>query len=127
MTHNITLHLSTKFSASHYLPDYQGECSNLHGHTWRVDFDISGASNNKGFLIDFRKLKQIVKELDHKHLNDIIENPTAENISMYFLEQIKRIAKEGNYHIDYFKVRVYEGDDSWVETSMVVKTADILQ
>ena len=29
-----------EFSAAHRLPDYKGQCNNLHGHTWKVEIPI---------------------------------------------------------------------------------------
>jgi 6-pyruvoyltetrahydropterin/6-carboxytetrahydropterin synthase len=35
-----TLIIKDKFDAAHYLKDYEGDCANLHGHTWRVEVYI---------------------------------------------------------------------------------------
>jgi 6-pyruvoyl-tetrahydropterin synthase len=32
------LGVTLKFDAAHFLPGYNGACSRMHGHTWRVDF-----------------------------------------------------------------------------------------
>lgn len=89
--------IKTHFDAAHFLPDYDGKCSHLHGHRWTVEvayvFDDVGKD---GFCIDFSILK---KELglilpDHALLNDYLFNPTAENISKWLSEKIDR---EHNY------------------------------
>ena len=36
------LRIKSKFSAAHKLPNYNGDCANLHGHTWKVVFEIEG-------------------------------------------------------------------------------------
>lgn len=77
------------FEASHRLPLYIGACHNLHGHSYRLEVTVSGdvktdESNPKcGMIIDFKDLKEIVKETvidkyDHSYLNDFFPNPTAE-------------------------------------------------
>jgi len=77
------------FEASHVLPHHAGKCSQLHGHSYRLDVTVEGALQAggpaSGMVIDFDELSRIVRasvvdELDHRHLNDRIENPTSENI-----------------------------------------------
>lgn len=60
-----------KFDAAHMLPKHEGKCWNLHGHTWRVEFDIqldSLASADDGMILDFGSIKEIVDKLDHAFL-----------------------------------------------------------
>lgn len=76
-----------EFSAAHKLPHYDGDCRNLHGHTYRLEVTFSGSpmteGSNQGMIIDFNDLKTIVEEyiikrLDHRYLNEVFFNPTAE-------------------------------------------------
>lgn len=75
------------FDAAHFLP-YVPEghkCGRMHGHTYRVVVAVTGEVDpDTGFIIDFGDLKEVVKpiidDLDHQVLNDIFENPTAENL-----------------------------------------------
>lgn len=74
-----------EFCGSHHLPWHQGKCQNLHGHTWKLEVKVEGEVNQNGVVIDFHTFKEIVNDnvinrLDHKNLNDIIPNPTAENL-----------------------------------------------
>ncbi len=76
------------FDAAHRLPGYVGKCGNLHGHRWTIELAVDGPVNpDTGMVADFTILKNflegIKEELDHKLLNEIIENPTAENICDY--------------------------------------------
>ena len=46
------------FDAAHFLKGYEGKCSNIHGHRWRVVVEIQGDalkkdSHTRGMLIDF--------------------------------------------------------------------------
>ena len=78
-----------EFAAAHRLPNYDGKCSQLHGHTWEVEITISGEIGDKtGMVVDFSEMKKILapiieEHFDHHQLNDIIENPTAEHIAEY--------------------------------------------
>ncbi|MBQ7257779.1 MAG: 6-carboxytetrahydropterin synthase [Abditibacteriota bacterium] len=80
-----------EISASHKLQlDYESKCSELHGHNWKiVVYCKSEKLDRNGVVIDFTTIKQIVNELDHANLNDILEyNPTAENIARWLVERI---------------------------------------
>lgn len=80
------------FAAAHYLPEYEGDCQNLHGHEWTLDVSIKKRVNRKtGMVVDFSILKKIVQEyiisqFDHSYLNNYFENPTAENMLICFWE-----------------------------------------
>lgn len=78
-----------KFEAAHVLPHHDGKCSRLHGHSYRLDVtlegDLEAAGPSRGMIVDFDVLSRAVKsgviaELDHRSLNDVIPNPTSENI-----------------------------------------------
>ena len=86
----------THFDAAHSLPDYQGDCSRLHGHTWYLEFEFyfPGMPGKTGMFIDFKDLKEIIeyyikKYYDHRLLNENIENPTAENLVKHLYDLIK--------------------------------------
>ncbi len=83
------LKIIRKFSSAHHLPHYDGPCHNLHGHTWKVVFLIEGPVQADGMVSDFKKLKPLLdKQLpDHCYLNDLLENPTAENLAPYLFNK----------------------------------------
>jgi 6-pyruvoyltetrahydropterin/6-carboxytetrahydropterin synthase len=60
-----------RFSSAHIIPEYE-KCGRLHGHTYAVHAKIVGEPDEKGIIMDFSLLKDIlnetVKELDHKFL-----------------------------------------------------------
>ena len=51
------------FDAAHYLPAYNGKCEHLHGHTYKLVVKVEGTPDHEGMVIDFIKLKNLVKEL----------------------------------------------------------------
>lgn len=74
-----------KFDAAHRLPNYQGKCANLHGHTWTLEVSAEGKRDPiSGMVMDFSEmqtfLEPIIARLDHGFLNDIIPLPTCENL-----------------------------------------------
>lgn len=77
------------FEAAHRLPGHTGKCSWIHGHSYRVRVVVRGGDIlSDGMVIDFQVIKGIIDELDHRYLNDIIENPTAELTARWLLEHI---------------------------------------
>ena len=60
-----------RFSSAHMIAKYE-KCSRLHGHTYAVHAKVVGEPDEKGIIMDFSLLKDILKEtvkdLDHKVL-----------------------------------------------------------
>jgi len=74
-------------SGAHKLPNHQGKCAKMHGHNWKVVSEITGTLCNNpkdpefGMVVDFGVIKGIIDEFDHKIINDLVPNPTAELIA----------------------------------------------
>ncbi|MCD8199066.1 MAG: 6-carboxytetrahydropterin synthase QueD [Phascolarctobacterium sp.] len=99
------------FDAAHYLPSYNGKCEQLHGHTYKLLVRVEGTPDEEGMVIDFIKLKEIVKEkvlvhLDHSCLNDIIPVPSAENICVWIWSQLKPALQTARYRL--YEIEVWE-------------------
>jgi 6-pyruvoyltetrahydropterin/6-carboxytetrahydropterin synthase len=83
------------FAAAHRLPRYDGPCSRMHGHNYRLVVGIEGDIDpGTGMVADFGRLQDIVREhvlsrTDHQTFNDVLENPTAENIARWIHERLK--------------------------------------
>jgi 6-pyruvoyltetrahydropterin/6-carboxytetrahydropterin synthase len=84
------------FDAAHWLPNVPKghKCGRMHGHTYRVVICVEGPVDEEtGFVIDFGDLKEIVRPyiegFDHICLNDLIENPTAENLVLFLWEELR--------------------------------------
>lgn len=120
------------FDSAHFLAGYQGKCSNLHGHRWRVVVEICAGSLVKegqirGMVADFGDLKSDLQKItDHYDHALIVEEgslreattaalkeegfrmitvpfrPTAEHFAKSFYDQIKALG----YQVH--RVEVYE-------------------
>lgn len=86
------------FDAAHFLPNVPPDhkCRALHGHTYHLRVYIKGMPGNEtGWIMDFKELKDLItpliEQLDHKLINKVeeLENPTAENISIWFWNRLK--------------------------------------
>lgn len=114
-----TLKTEHSFDSAHFLYGYEGKCSNIHGHRWRVIVEIMGEEldsegQERGMLVDFgtfkKDLKEEVDDMDHALIIEedslksellsllkesgfrIIEipfRPTAENMAYYFYSRMK--------------------------------------
>ena len=95
MPSQYTMKILTDFAAAHLLREYEGACSRLHGHNWKVEVQVRASQLDQiGMGIDFKVIKQATKalidKLDHQNLNEIPPfdtiNPTAENISAFIFK-----------------------------------------
>ena len=112
--------LKTKasFDSAHFLKDYEGKCSNIHGHRWTVEIEVGAEAlendtQNRGMVVDFSNLKKDLKEIadyfDHSLIMEtgslrratedalLAENlrivkvdfrPTAENFAKYIYDEM---------------------------------------
>ena len=69
---------------------YKSKCPRLHGHNWIIDVTCRRQElDENGMVLDFTKIKEVVQQLDHAFINDVIKvNPTAENMAKWLHDQI---------------------------------------
>lgn len=100
------------------MKDYEGKCSNIHGHRWTVEIEVGAETlehdtQNRGMVVDFSNLKKDLREIadyfDHSLIMEtgslrqatedalIAENlrivkvdfrPTAENFAKYIYDEM---------------------------------------
>lgn len=106
-----------EFDAAHNLIHYHGKCERLHGHTYKLVVKLEGEPDTEGMVFDFVELKNIVRSriidrLDHAYLNDIIRQPTAENIAVFVWEQLENELKKDNCRL--YEIEVWETKTSGI-------------
>lgn len=97
-----------EFEAAHFLPGYDGACSNLHGHSYKAEITIRSATSEEyqkvlegsdispsGMLMDFSDLKALVKAdvmdlYDHANLNEHFRMPTAEVMACHIAYSLQK-------------------------------------
>ena len=102
------------FSAAHHLPwtSDSHPCHGMHGHNYIIEIEVRGdVEPMSGWIIDFHHLDQnikpIIERLDHQVLNDFIDNPTAERIAQYIMDE---------FPVNYlFSVTVWETPKCWAK------------
>lgn len=105
------------FDAAHNLIHYHGKCERLHGHTYRLRVVLEGGLDSEGMIMDFEEVKAVVNErvisrLDHSYLNDIIPQPSAENIALWIWNEIEESLRRENCGL--YEVHVWETENSRV-------------
>jgi len=101
------------FSCGHRVFQHESKCAHLHGHNYRIHFDVEGEQlDSVGRVLDFSVIKEVLCEWleenwDHKFLifkddpwSHILKNtdpegvvvvdfnPTAENMGTYLMEHV---------------------------------------
>ena len=107
------LYVKTHFSAAHSLKGYPGDCARVHGHNWIIEVFVRCTKLNEiGIGIDFRDIKQSIKDLlnnlDHFNLNELPAfceiNPTSENIAKFIYKELSKRLNTGDVKISRVKV-----------------------
>lgn len=118
-----TLQVKRKFDSAHKLNCYNGACANLHGHTWEFQVHVQVTKLMEGveFGVDFKDVKKTIDEhitdkFDHNFINDILPQPTAENIASYILDTLNPIFKE-KFGASVTQVDVWETANSCVSVT----------
>lgn len=112
---------SFAFSASHQLFGLAPEhpCGRLHGHNYSVVIELTGAvAEPTGMVYDFGDLtpmkRYIDANLDHRHLNDVVTQPTAEHLAAHLAEVAGRRLDLPS-GVELHAVRVWETPTCYAE------------
>jgi 6-pyruvoyltetrahydropterin/6-carboxytetrahydropterin synthase len=112
-----------EFDAAHNLVNYHGKCERLHGHTYKLVVKLKGHRDKEDMLFDFVELKklvnsEIIDQFDHHYINEILPQPTAENIAEYAYNKLAPLVKRENvylYQVEVWETKtsgiIYEGDE----------------
>ena len=100
-----------EFDTAHNIIKCHGKNQSLHGNRYKLVVKLQGHPDIEGMIFDFMDLKKIVnskviKNLDHANINDIIKQPTAENIAIYVWNQLKDSLSTSSCRL--YEVEVWE-------------------
>ena len=113
------LKIVNHFAAAHQLTMVAKKCENLHGHNWKVEVCVKGERlNEAGVLVDFgiikAHVKEIMKRLDHRFLNELpeFENtpPSSESLAVYIAESLQEMIDEPGVMVS--RVTTWESEDA---------------
>lgn len=113
------------FDAAHSLPNSDGPCKRLHGHTYRVRIVARGAiqpingAAEEGMVVDFTRIKEVFKRriesiCDHQFLNETVpvERTTAELLAAWMLRELRAELPQ------IIAVRLHETPTSFAEVTV---------
>lgn len=110
------------FEASHKLPPSKiyGKCSNLHGHRYELQVEVTGNVKTEGWICNFNVIKALVNQYvldkyDHAYLNDFFEVPTAEAIAIEIYNNLLTPLNEINCKLN--KIKLYETQNNYAEVT----------
>jgi 6-pyruvoyltetrahydropterin/6-carboxytetrahydropterin synthase len=113
------------FDAAHHLPTVPPDhkCRRLHGHTYEVEFILSGPVGENGFVVDYADIaaawQPIFDEIDHRLLNDVpgLEVPSTENLCAWMFGRLVDDGRPGleSLRTCLAKIRIYESSTTWCE------------
>lgn len=130
------------FDAAHMLSYYDGKCNNLHGHTYKVEVEITANELLKDMVMDFNLVKEVLDDYDHAIIfagassreafeNELLElcskyskkhiimpyeeRPTAENMARLFATTLQQKSDR----FVQVTVKVWETPTSYAEYTVV--------
>lgn len=119
-----TIGIRSHYEAAHFLRNYEGDCSRMHGHRYEVEAVMTfEALDGAGIAYDFMEadahLRAITGALDHQNLNELdafrgVET-SAENQARYVYQELK--ARLGPHAPHLAAVRVWETPHHWAQYS----------
>lgn len=102
-------------SASHQLDELpEGhKCARLHGHTYTIAVVVLDELNERGMVVDYGGLDATIgawidATLDHRHLNDVLTQPTAERLAAFIHAEATRLLPGRRV-----RIRVSETPRTW--------------
>ena len=139
----LTIMRRIKFCAGHRLYRHGGKCEHFHGHNYVADFYVTADKTDAvGRLVDFAELKRLFQGWIDEHWDHgfvlsqedengiaaakmaepsryyvMPNNPTAENMASYLLEQICPKLLEGR-SATVVKVVIWETEHAFAEASL---------
>lgn len=131
-----------RWEMGHRIPDHDGLCRNIHGHSYRMIVEVEGEVSSNGMIIDFydlgRIVKPVIEKLDHcflvykddeNVLNFLKDNEmkyvvtdyyaTVENIAYNIGILLLSGIKAQNYeNVKSISVKIFETPNSSAEIKM---------
>ncbi len=114
--------VTTRFNyeAAHWLPNVRKshQCGRMHGHSYELQVTMRGPVDPyTGWVVDFADIKDKVRpwlhRLDHRTLNDEIENPTVENQLLWWWERLDKLFFTSSIRLQ--KLRLQETPNNYAE------------
>lgn len=109
-----------RFEAAHRLPNHDGKCRRLHGHSWVGTViveapHVRGSGPKDGMVVDFADLSALLRPLvedylDHHYLNESLEmaSPTSERVAEWVFRRLGPVIHDPGRAVRLVAVRIEE-------------------
>jgi len=85
------------FDMAHRLPNHEGKCKNIHGHTYKLQVTVEGSikgvrsvgDSDEGMVIDFKQFKEIVNKFINDHLDHYYLSYSGDHAVNKFMREQK--------------------------------------
>ncbi len=133
-----------KIDSAHYTKGISEKCSNIHGHTFKINVEIWGKEIDEkdGMVLDFgilkNKVRKILDDWDHKlilpqKIQDEVKIKGPFNLDIKTISEssatteniAKEISKEIYDELELpVKVKIYEGENSFAVSEYTGEVSD---
>ncbi|MDD1657186.1 MAG: 6-carboxytetrahydropterin synthase [Methanomicrobiales archaeon] len=121
------------FDATHRLLHYEGKCSRLHGHRWRVQVWMAGEPDPAtGILVDYNVIKDVIERFDHgvilnredpmneclRRFHDVVTtdgDPSSETLAADIERMLEQECHLNGRRARVTRIRVWESDTCYAE------------
>jgi len=127
------IYKEVSFDASHRLLHYEGKCSRLHGHRWRVQVWMAGEPDPEtGILVDYNVIRDVIERFDHgvilnredpmneclSRFQDIVTtegDPSSETLAAVIERMLEQECHLNGTRARVTRIRVWESDTCYAE------------
>jgi 6-pyruvoyltetrahydropterin/6-carboxytetrahydropterin synthase len=122
----ISIEREYTFDAAHMLPEHEGDCKFIHGHTYKVLVEIEALDispiSTEDMVIDFKELDNVVKPIldlmDHSFL---IGNHEA------YDKLLELLSPEFNHHFRIYKITSNQTTAEMIAAHIGMRLKDALE
>ncbi|MDD1705027.1 MAG: 6-carboxytetrahydropterin synthase [Methanoregula sp.] len=129
----IGIYKEVQIDACHRLLHYNGKCSSLHGHRWKIEVWVEGEpERTTNILIDYNAIKEIVGKYDHQTILNADDpmapciekfqrvittpgDPTSELLALLLRNDLNTYCKEQGIDATIPRIKVWESPNSYAE------------
>jgi 6-pyruvoyl-tetrahydropterin synthase len=109
---SVVLEVERATSTAHRLLNYEGVCSNVHGHNleWEVELTLSGVSKPDNMSVDFKDVSDYIDYTDHAVLLNENDPLLEESLVPETVDEFESVSWTKEIVDPLGEVIVFEGD-----------------
>jgi len=109
-----TIEVSLEAAHQLHLP-YHSPCNRKHGHSYRIRVVIAATGlDANGMIVDFTKVKVVIRQYDHQDLNESFTPTTVEKFGEILLDSLQTLVQRENPHATVTEIAISETGSTWM-------------